>query len=621
MAHLLNEKLKKGPSRLLAIVVGTVLFLSAFLVSRTMMSEEQASLHYQVSLEASNVREQVQERLQERMRALQRMANRWESSGGTPRHLWEDDAQVYYEDFGGFEAVVWVDSSFQARWIVPQEGNEAFFGFYLGKEERRLQALQTARDTRQPSGTRSIDLASWGKGFHVYVPLYVGERFDGVIAGVFRIGDMLNAFLDHSVLNGYAITIREGGEEIYASPSADGLHEDSLGTTLPLDLLGNSWEMRIWPQPGTVEARSTNLPFVIMVLGVFIALVVGIAIYLAQTARYRALFVAYANRALKIEVSERKRVEAALQKQRDFDRHVLDSMGQGLTIVDKDGRFEYVNPAYANMLGYPPEYILGRSPFEFTYTEDLAVLEQARSRRAAGEKSTYETKLKRADGTPIFAHITGAPRLQGGKHAGSITVVTDLSERKKLEQALRDLATRDELTGLYNRRAFNTILEEEASRHEYHSCPVSLVLLDVDHFKKVNDNYGHQIGDEVLQWIARLVTSNSRSQDRVARFGGEEFAVVLPETCTEEAREVAERLGQMIAETDFVLGQGTKTGPFSTKITVSLGVATLTPGGSLDSLISDADKALYRAKRSGRNKIVQAHTREQVTRTLATVPL
>ena len=154
------------------------------------------------------------------------------------------------------------------------------------------------------------------------------------------------------------------------------------------------------------------------------------------------------------------------------------------------------------------------------------------------------------------------------------------------------------------------------SRHDHHSCPVSLALLDVDHFKKVNDTYGHQIGDEVLRWIARLVTNNIRPQDRVARFGGEELAIVLPETCEEDAREIAERLRRAVAATDFVLAGGIKTGPISSRITVSLGVATLNGGDSLDKMVSAADKALYEAKRAGRNRVVEARPREQETKML-----
>ncbi|HXE58061.1 MAG TPA: diguanylate cyclase [Gemmatimonadales bacterium] len=178
-------------------------------------------------------------------------------------------------------------------------------------------------------------------------------------------------------------------------------------------------------------------------------------------------------------------------------------------------------------------------------------------------------------------------------------------ERARTLAALRELAIRDELTGLYNRREMCRLLKEEVARCWRYAEPMALVMIDIDHFKAVNDTFGHQAGDEVLRWIARLLRQNLRSVDQPARYGGEELAVILPEMTDPHALEMAERLRQVVAAEPFrfVTPAG---GPVEIPITISLGVAYLPDDAdSDDGLIAAADAALYEAKRRGRNQAVR----------------
>jgi PAS domain S-box-containing protein len=136
------------------------------------------------------------------------------------------------------------------------------------------------------------------------------------------------------------------------------------------------------------------------------------------------------------DITERKLAEEELQHQRDFALYVMSTMGQGLTVTGADGKFSYVNPAYARMLGYPPEALVGREPEEFTLAEDVVRLEQAHAQRQAGKTTSYETRLQRADGETIYALITGTPHRRSGEIIGSVAVITDLTERYRMEQAL-----------------------------------------------------------------------------------------------------------------------------------------------------------------------------------------
>ena len=136
------------------------------------------------------------------------------------------------------------------------------------------------------------------------------------------------------------------------------------------------------------------------------------------------------------DITERKLAEEELQHQRDFALYVMNTIGQGLTVTGADGRFSYVNPAFARMLGYPAEALVGREPEEFTFAEDLVKLEQAHAHRQAGKTTSYETRLHRADGETVYALVTGTPHRRGGEIIGTVAVITDLTERNRMEQAL-----------------------------------------------------------------------------------------------------------------------------------------------------------------------------------------
>ncbi|SDT22767.1 GGDEF domain-containing protein [Pseudomonas oryzae] len=164
--------------------------------------------------------------------------------------------------------------------------------------------------------------------------------------------------------------------------------------------------------------------------------------------------------------------------------------------------------------------------------------------------------------------------------------------------ALEQLATTDPLTGLANRRRLFEQLDHEAARHRRSLQPLSLLLIDIDHFKRVNDNWGHNAGDHVLQGLARLLVSGLRQVDLTARYGGEEFLVVLPDTGTEGALAAAELVRRRVAASQLPLSDDE-----TLQLTVSIGVATLQDDESIPNLIDRADRALYQAKHQGRNQV------------------
>lgn len=177
------------------------------------------------------------------------------------------------------------------------------------------------------------------------------------------------------------------------------------------------------------------------------------------------------------------------------------------------------------------------------------------------------------------------------------------------QQRLEQLAILDALTGLYNRRMYYSILSSEITRARRHDRSVSVLIVDVDHFKRVNDNYGHIIGDQVLQKLAVLLKATVRAENSVCRYGGEEFAIIVPEHPAESAREIAERLREVVEQATFASDKN-----HDLKITISIGVAAFPEiANSAEALTNAADTALYAAKEGGRNRVAVQEVRRNAS--------
>ncbi|GIP29004.1 hypothetical protein J23TS9_41340 [Paenibacillus sp. J23TS9] len=167
------------------------------------------------------------------------------------------------------------------------------------------------------------------------------------------------------------------------------------------------------------------------------------------------------------------------------------------------------------------------------------------------------------------------------------------AELMEINAVLVELSMTDKLTGLKNRRFFQEKLEEQMNLYSEQGLRFSLVIIDIDHFKQVNDTWGHQAGDDVLESLAKILTFHVREEDMVARLGGEEFVLILPNTAGPDSKKIADRLRTAVAESSWEIG----------RITVSMGIATSSPGDSETSILKNADQALYASKENGRNQV------------------
>jgi diguanylate cyclase (GGDEF)-like protein/PAS domain S-box-containing protein len=277
-----------------------------------------------------------------------------------------------------------------------------------------------------------------------------------------------------------------------------------------------------------------------------------------------------------------------------------------------DMRWRYVSPSSFAVLGWTPEEMISMEAFALIYPEDLPALIATATRNFAPgvEPDRSAVRMHKKDGTLVWIEFTArvVRNPSTGEADEAVVTMRDISERKALEEKLSSLALIDGLTELPNRRAFDEALEREWKRTLREGSQISLLLLDLDHFKELNDRYGHQVGDGSLRAVAVAVLAAVRTTDIAARYGGEEIAVILPSTDSTGAIAAAEKVRSAV-EALRITHEGNPEG--EGWVTASVGVATALSrqGGTMrmpESLLLAADNALYKAKREGRNRVATA---------------
>jgi diguanylate cyclase (GGDEF)-like protein/PAS domain S-box-containing protein len=322
------------------------------------------------------------------------------------------------------------------------------------------------------------------------------------------------------------------------------------------------------------------------------------------------------------DVTARIDAENALSEREAQLRHLFALLPVGVSILDEDNGILESNAALQRILGLTPADLAAGSYLQRRYVHpDLTPfpLEDFPSARAISEQRSVEDVeigVIKENGELIWINVSAAPLSTSERQA--VVVTSDRTARKRaeaeliqahaeiaavnrqLEAALKreqELARTDGLTGIANRRHFFDLASHAVAVAQRYDQPLSLILFDLDHFKQINDTWGHQCGDEVLRQVAQIAQQHLRDTDLYARYGGEEFMALLPQSNCQEARAAAERIRQAIAAQPIVTPQAT------VAVTVSLGIAKLAgQADTLERLIQRADQAMYRAKTGGRNR-------------------
>jgi diguanylate cyclase (GGDEF)-like protein/PAS domain S-box-containing protein len=323
------------------------------------------------------------------------------------------------------------------------------------------------------------------------------------------------------------------------------------------------------------------------------------------------------------DITDRQLAEEQLRLSEGRHRLLAENALDVIWTLEPDGTLSYVSPAVEKLRGFTPAEALRQAPEEVLTPASLAnyrrYFEEVQTRARSGlplEPFRGELEYRCRDGSTVWGDVMVYPQQDAdGALRQLLGVSRDISERKRHEFELRQardlteranqalqaanaelqrLATTDTLTGVWNRRHFEQVVAAEIQRAGRYGEPLSLLLFDIDHFKAINDTHGHLVGDQVLIGLSHRVRDHLRDVDILARWGGEEFVVMLPHCDGDQARHLAEKLRALIAAEPF---------PGVGQVTSSFGVAQFRPPESADAWLNRADDALYRAKAAGRNRV------------------
>jgi len=300
------------------------------------------------------------------------------------------------------------------------------------------------------------------------------------------------------------------------------------------------------------------------------------------------------------DISGRLALQNHLAESEAKFRTLFETASDAILGIDEDGLILMANSVAKDMFEYPGQEVAGLDVRRLLGSEQEGAWEVLARYASRSEPGKYvETTAVSRSGKRIPFHVSVSESVSGGKKFYT-TIMRDVSQIKAYEEDLKFLANTDSLTHLYNRRQLYPILQTELDRAVRKKVPFSVLLIDIDHFKKFNDTYGHAGGDLLLVGFAEKLRSAIRRMDSAFRFGGEEFVVLLPETRGQDAMVPAERFRQRIADGLFPMPPDGQ--PVSA--TVSVGIAGYRDGDTVDDVIRHADLAMYAAKSGGRNRVV-----------------
>lgn len=310
-----------------------------------------------------------------------------------------------------------------------------------------------------------------------------------------------------------------------------------------------------------------------------------------------------------IENKLKQQVEEEIKKSSEkhlFYNHIFETANLGICLTDRNGKFVLVNPAYCRIYGYSKEELIGEYFTKVVPDEQKSLMQDLHDAFMIDnlEEIPREWDVVGKGGRKIHIVATAGRMdyLEDGPY--KITTITDMTKSHEIQILQKEqeallieqsiLATTDSLTGLYNRLKIDGLFEKFLYSSQRYETSFSIILIDIDNFKLVNDKYGHQVGDIVLQEFAALIKSNIRAEDMLGRWGGEEFLIITPIEDISVAASLANKLRKIIENFEFTtVGQKTS----------SFGVSTYHKNDDAKSMIFRADEALYMAKKSGRNQV------------------
>ncbi len=557
--------------------VSSDMFINNFFLDRYLNIQKE-----RVYLELSNSRIKIEETLNKNLYIIYGMASYISVNNGIiSREVFNRMARMLLSNSDSLKNIA-VAPDFIITHIYPMEENRKALGLNYRNIPEQWKEANEARVKKSMVIAGPIKLVQGGTGLAARIPVFInnGRTFWGLVSAVIDFDTIVeNSGIKSSDSYIDILIEKETGannllkNKIMGNPELSG---SSSLISMPLNLPHTKWIISARPRAGWLTQSPSRWLLHSLITIIYISI----------------LFIWI----------QRHKANISLFESESRLRAMSRSSHDALIMIDSNDIIGFWNTAAEQMFGYSEAETLGRKMHEIISTpEDREKAEEGlRHFKSTGQgpivNSVREVNSVRKSGE-IFPSELSVSSFQIKNSWYAVGSIRDISARKEAEEKLITLATTDSLTGILNRRKFMESCSLEAERSKRYGHRMSFIMFDIDHFKIVNDNFGHDAGDKVLKEISAYISAMLRKTDLFARVGGEEFAVLLPETGIETAQKLAERLREGVSQRKIP-------GYDRIKITSSFGVTEMHPHGeNISDIMKRSDRALYTAKNTGRNRV------------------
>lgn len=502
--------------------------------------------------------------------ALSRLTKRWVYQKGMEKDRWLSEAASYIADFEGYSAIVWIDADYMIRWIYPIEQNKKVIGENLSKMPAEKLKMEEAKYEKKMTISQPHEYLGGKAGFVAFSPIFIDGVFGGYISGAFDIEELFNFILSNDFVKNYDLSVSSGKEIAFQTFDASAHTLDDYKVTAEISILDETWTISLWPKIRLIDHYATSAPSVLFLFGLLISLIVSCTWYYFST--YKNL------------VAE--------------GREMMNSAQAGLLKLTLSGKIQDANDTMCELLGLSKKEIIGRQWLTFVVPEERGAVEFAWTKSILATEDFFsDFKVVKNNADSLWVQCSASMQeYQNESEKCYVATFYDIDFLKEKESRLEALTYKDELTDLPNRRYLNEFLERALYDAKRHERKFSVLYIDIDYFKKINDTLGHAAGDDLLVELGHRFTSILRGEDFVARLGGDEFCMVLYEAADKATVQVVlDRIKEEVSKPMMLASQ-------EVLITLSIGAVVYSGEDITDEdLLARADSALYQAKENGRN--------------------